>query len=175
MSENQLLHTITDSWHHSVAFFLFALLIVTCNNKKTLRKGFASSQQCFFYRCTLRTHALSLSAVMARPPRHTLSRPSAAHSRRLPNHTLLRAGAAFFLAILGRVALCCAASCRPLAALAGALLGLGRAALILNAQRQVSSDMNFTKLRQAKRMRGRWGYRRSTTQSEQGAYMIKDN
>jgi hypothetical protein len=37
-----------DSWHHSVAFFLFALLIVTCNNEKTLRKGFASSQQCFF-------------------------------------------------------------------------------------------------------------------------------
>jgi hypothetical protein len=47
-----------------------------------------------------RHHPLSLSAVMARPPRHALSRPSAAHSRRLSNHALLRAGAAFFLATL---------------------------------------------------------------------------
>ncbi|KAK1685040.1 hypothetical protein QYE76_045888 [Lolium multiflorum] len=37
---------------------------------------------------------------MARPPRHTLSRSSAAHSCRLPKHALLRAGAAFFLATL---------------------------------------------------------------------------
>ncbi|CAM0903169.1 unnamed protein product [Alopecurus aequalis] len=37
---------------------------------------------------------------MARPQRHSPSRPSAAHSCRLPNHALLRAGAAFFLATL---------------------------------------------------------------------------
>jgi hypothetical protein len=158
-------------------FLLFALLIVSRNNEKRLRKGSASSHQCFFDRCTLRTHVRSVplcchGEASAPHPEQALYRAlsPATESRAPPSRrgVLSRHLVALPLAMLHR-------PCRPLAALAGALLGLGRAALgrrirggrrsrrtfisILNARRQVNSDMNFTKLRANKkdeRQMGLW-------------------